>query len=147
MLLLSRFPLPRNFLSHPPFSCFYEVIPPPTHPPTPASLPSHSITLGHRAFIDQGSLLPLMPNKAILYYIYGWSHGSLNVYSFVGGLDPGSSGSWYCCSSYGVANPFSSFSPSSNSYTGDFTFSPEIGFVFILFACLLVFKIDWPQNH
>jgi len=25
---------------------------------------------------------------------------------------------WYCCSSYGVANPFSSFSPFSNSSTG-----------------------------
>jgi hypothetical protein len=33
-----------------------------------------------------------MLNKAILFYIYGWSHGSLSVYSLVGGLDPGSSG-------------------------------------------------------
>jgi hypothetical protein len=30
---------------------------------------------------DQGSLLTLMPNKAILYYLWGWSHGSLHVYS------------------------------------------------------------------
>ena len=54
-----------------------------------------------------------MPNKAILCYIYGWSH----EYSLVGGLVPGSSGGrgglvgWYCCSSYEVTNPFSSFSP------------------------------------
>ena len=30
-----------------------------------------------------------MPNKAILCYIYSWSHGSLYVYSLVGGLVPG----------------------------------------------------------
>jgi hypothetical protein len=33
-----------------------------------------------------------MPDKAILCYIYGWSPGSLHVYSLVGGLNPGSSG-------------------------------------------------------
>jgi hypothetical protein len=50
-------------------------------------------------------------------YICSWSHGSHHVYSLVGGLVPGSSGmsGWYCCSSYGVSNPFSSFSPSPNS--------------------------------
>jgi hypothetical protein len=46
------------------------------------------------------------------------------VYSLVGGLVPGSSGAsgWlillvgsYFCSSYGIANPFSSFRPFSNS--------------------------------
>jgi hypothetical protein len=41
---------------------------------------------------DQGSLLPLMPDKAILCYICSWNHGSLHVYSLVGGLVPGSSG-------------------------------------------------------
>jgi hypothetical protein len=34
----------------------------------------------------------LMPNKTILCYICGWSHGFLHVYSLVGGLDPLSSG-------------------------------------------------------
>jgi hypothetical protein len=33
-----------------------------------------------------------MPDKAILCYIGGWSHGSLHVYSLAGGLVPGSSG-------------------------------------------------------
>ena len=33
-----------------------------------------------------------MPDKAILCYIYGWSHGSLHVYFLVSGLVPGSSG-------------------------------------------------------
>jgi hypothetical protein len=41
---------------------------------------------------DQGPLLPLMPNKAILCNICGWSHGSFHVYSLVSGLGPGSSG-------------------------------------------------------
>jgi hypothetical protein len=40
---------------------------------------------------DQGSLLPLMTDKAILCYICSWSHGSLYVYSLVDGLVPGSS--------------------------------------------------------
>jgi hypothetical protein len=31
-----------------------------------------------------------MSHKAILCYIFGWSHGSLHVYSLVGGLVPGS---------------------------------------------------------
>jgi hypothetical protein len=59
----------------------------------PPLLPPHlsSPTLGHRAFTDQGLLLPLMPDNAILYYICGWSHGSLHVYSG-GGLVPGRSG-------------------------------------------------------
>jgi hypothetical protein len=36
-----------------------------------------------------------MPDKAILCYICGWSHGSLHVYSLVGGLVPGSlAGDW-----------------------------------------------------
>jgi hypothetical protein len=64
------------------------------------------------------------PDKAILCYICGWSHGSLHVYFLVGGLVPGSSGGrgnlfgWWCCSSYGVANPFSSYSLFTNSFTG-----------------------------
>ena len=32
---------------------------------------------------DQGPLLPLMPDKAILCYICGWSYVSLHVYSLV----------------------------------------------------------------
>jgi len=34
---------------------------------------------------------------------------------------------WYCCSSYGFANPFSSFSSFSNSSIGDPTLSPMVG--------------------
>ena len=59
----------------------------PTHPlllPCPG-IPLHwGIGPSH----DQGPLLSLMSNKAILCYICSWSHG----YSLVGGLLPGSSG-------------------------------------------------------
>jgi len=62
--------------------------------------PTHSLPLPHPGIPlhysiapsqDQGPLLPLMPDKAILHYICSWSHGSLHVYSLVGGLVPGSS--------------------------------------------------------
>ena len=64
-----------------------------------------SIFLGPRTF-------PLMPDKAIIWYIWGWSHVSLHEYSLIGDFIPWSSRgmiSWYSCSSYGVAKPFSSF--------------------------------------
>jgi hypothetical protein len=80
----------RNPLSHPLSPCFFEGVPHPLPTPRPG-IP----TLGHQACIGsrgQGPLLPLMPVKAILCYICGWSHGSLRVYSLVGGLVPGSSG-------------------------------------------------------
>jgi hypothetical protein len=110
----------------------YPILPPPasmrvlpTHslPPPTLEFPytGASIELSQ----DQGPLLPLMPNKAILCFMCSCSHGSLHVYSLIGGLVPGSSGwgdclvSWYCCSSYGVANPFSYFSPLSDSSIGD----------------------------
>jgi hypothetical protein len=79
------------------------------------------------AFI--GPFTPLMPDKAILCYICIWSH----VYYLVDGLVHGSSVGggglvdWYCCFSYGVANPFNSFHPFSNSSIGDPMFSPMVG--------------------
>ena len=87
----SLFPLYNHSMPSPLPSCFYEGAP---HPHT------HSF---HTALAsplywsierpqDQVSLLPLMPDKAILSYICSWSHGSLHVYSLVGGLFPGSSG-------------------------------------------------------
>jgi hypothetical protein len=61
-----------------------------TYPPTATSLSWHFPTLRHWALRDQRPLLPLMIVKAILCYICSWSHGSLHVYSLVGGLVPGS---------------------------------------------------------
>jgi hypothetical protein len=59
-----------------------------TNTPTPPSLSWHSPTLGQ----DQGPLLSFMSHKDILCYIYSWIHGSLHVYSLVGGLVLGSPG-------------------------------------------------------
>ena len=68
--------------------------------PSPCCLATHPLLLpcpgipphrGTEPSQDQGSLLPLMSNKAILCYIFSWSHGSLHVYSLVGGVIPRSS--------------------------------------------------------
>jgi hypothetical protein len=73
---------------------------PPSLSPSPCS-PSHPLLLpgpgiplhwGIETSQDQGPLLPLMTDKAILCYIWGWSHGSFHVYSLVGSLAPGNSG-------------------------------------------------------
>jgi hypothetical protein len=57
----------------------------PNHPPTHTSPRWHS-TFGIEPPQDQGPLLSLMSNKAILCYICSWSYGSLHVYSLFGGL-------------------------------------------------------------
>jgi hypothetical protein len=78
----------RKPVSHLPSPWFYEG----THPtayPLPTSCPLH---WDMECSQDQGPLLPLMSDKAILCYICNWSPGTLHVYSFVGGLVPGSSG-------------------------------------------------------
>ena len=77
----------------------YPISPSPCSPTQPLQLPCPGILL-HRGIEpsqNQGPLIPLMTNKAILCYICGWSHGFLHVYSLVGGLVPGSSGgtSWF----------------------------------------------------
>jgi hypothetical protein len=86
-----------------PFSCFpsrtphHFILPPPSmrvlshHPPTPTPHPGIILHWVIEPSHDQGPLLPLMSNKAILCYIGGWSHGSLHVYYLVGGLVPVSS--------------------------------------------------------
>lgn len=58
-----------------------------------------------------------MSNKGILCYMFGQSHGTLHMYSLVGA--PGGLACWHHCSPHGVANTFSSFSPSSNSSIKD----------------------------
>ena len=63
-----------------------------TSPSIPASLFWPSPTPGHQVFTGPRALLSLMFHKTIFCYICSWSHGSLHVYSLVGGLVPGSSG-------------------------------------------------------
>jgi hypothetical protein len=75
-----------NPLSYPPASI--RVLPHPLLPPPPG-IPLY---WGIEPSQDQGVLLTLMPNKAILCHICSWSHESLNVYPLVGGLVPGSYG-------------------------------------------------------
>jgi len=104
------------------------------HPSTPTSWFRHSLTLGHQAFVGPRASLPLMPDKAILSYIYIWSHGSLHVFSLVGSLV--SRSSWagevlvglYWCSFYEVTNPFSSFGPFPNSSIRSSVLSPMVRF-------------------
>jgi hypothetical protein len=105
-----------------------------TLPTTPSSLPWHLSTLGHGAFAGpKDSHWCPSPTKAILYYNCGWSHGTLHVYSLVGGLVPGSSGEgggsgwlillFFLC----VVNPFISISPFPDSSTGDLKLSLMVG--------------------
>ena len=107
-------------------------IPHPCSPTHPLPLPCPDIPLqwGMEPSQDQGPLLPLMTDKAILCYICSWNHGSVHVYSLVGGIVPGSSGDTvgsYCCSSYGAATPFSSFGTLSSSSIGEPTLSSMFG--------------------
>jgi hypothetical protein len=80
-------------LSYPLASCFYEGDPLPSNHPVLPPWPGIPLHWGIKSSQDQGPLLLLLiPDNAILCYICGWSHGSLHVYSLVGGLVPGSSG-------------------------------------------------------
>jgi len=80
-----------NPLSHPPSPCFYNGVPPPIHS-FPTSHPNIPLHWGIKPWQDQGLILPLVPNKAILCYICNWSHGSVHVCFLGGGLVPVSSG-------------------------------------------------------
>jgi hypothetical protein len=102
-----------------PSPCLYEGAPLPSHPLTSycPGIPLHWGIKHHQA---QGTLLPLMSNKAIFCHICCQSHGSLHVYSLVGGLVPWTSR--WC----GPANPLSSFSPFSNSSTSNSALSPMV---------------------
>jgi hypothetical protein len=103
----------------------------PTHPLWP-HISSILLPWSNNPPQDQGPPISLMPDKIILCYIYSRSHRMSLVYSSVGSLVPESSGagilgSWCCRSSYGVAIPFSSFSPSRNSSVGVPRLSPMVG--------------------
>jgi len=65
------------------------------HPLPPISHPGFPLHGRIEPSQDQGFLLPLMPDKAILCYICSWSRASLHVYSMVGGSVCGSSGGFW----------------------------------------------------
>jgi hypothetical protein len=88
--MISPFPVTPLHPFHPPLPpplYLYEGAPPLTHPLPPHCGSSWGIKLPQ----DQGPLLSLNSDKAIFCYICIWSHGSLHVYSLVGGLVPQSS--------------------------------------------------------
>jgi hypothetical protein len=89
------FPIPifpsTNPLFPPTSPCLCEVAPLPAHPLLP-QWPSVSLSSVIKPPQDLSAPLPLMPDKVILCKIHNLSHGSLYVYSLVGGLLPGSFG-------------------------------------------------------
>ena len=74
-----------------PIPASIRVCPPTIHPLLPPH-PHIPLHWGIKPSQNQGPLLPLMPDKAILCCIYVWCHGSHHVYSSVGGSDPESTG-------------------------------------------------------
>jgi hypothetical protein len=61
----------------------------PTHPPLLPQYLNIPLQWIIKPSQDQVPPLSLMPDKAILCYIYSWSHGYLHVHSLVDGLGPG----------------------------------------------------------
>jgi hypothetical protein len=125
--LLSRSPL-QEPPSHPPiplplWGCS------PTHP-LPSSYPGIPRHWGIEHPQAQGSLLTDVQQHHPL-PICCRSHGSLQVYSLIGGPVPWSSrgalaGCWHCCSPNEAASPFSPFCPFPNSSIQDPMLSPML---------------------
>jgi hypothetical protein len=110
----------------------------PMHPPTLASLPWYCTTLGHQTFTKPRTSPPIDAQQvsSSATYVAGAMDSStctlwLVVYS-LGALR--SLVDWYF-SSYGVANPFSSFSPYCNSFIGDLMLSPIVGWEHCICIC------------
>jgi hypothetical protein len=77
--------------------------------PTQAHLPVLALSYTGSLNTLRPKNLPSHWSQSVLCYICGWSHGSLHLYSLVGGLVPGSSGSLLAryCFSYGLQTPSS----------------------------------------
>lgn len=105
------------------FKCYAFSRFPGLKPPSPPLLPTFPY-MGGMGW-TKGSLLPLVPSKAILCYIGSRSHGSVHVYSLGSGLVSGSSG-WFC--HYGVARPFSSFISNSSNWDPHSQFNGLLAF-------------------
>jgi hypothetical protein len=110
-----------NAIPFPSFLSESPLYPPPTllpNPPTPASWPWHSPVLGHIIFARPRAS---PPNDGLL------GHPLLHMQLETPA--PGGGGgdklvSSYCCSSYRVADPFSSLGIFSSSFIGDSVFHP-----------------------
>jgi hypothetical protein len=106
---------------HLPSPCFCEDVLPTTYPLLPPR-PGIPLHWGTKPWHDQGPFLPLMHDKAIHCYINSWSHGSLHVYSLIGGLVPGSSGVGFWL--VDIVLPIRLQTPSAPS---DFSLTPPLG--------------------
>jgi hypothetical protein len=131
---LSWFPLRKSPIPSP--------IPLLTNPPTPASWPWHSSTLGHKAFTGPRAshpiddllvhpllhmqLKPLVPSCVLLH----WWFSPREPWGVLVGS--------YYCSSYGAVKPFSSLGTFSSSFIGDFVLSPMDGCEHLLLHKLLL---------
>jgi hypothetical protein len=112
------------YYPHPPH-CFYEGVLPPRHPLIPPHPRFPYTGTSMEPSCDQGPLLPLMHDKAILCYICNWSH----VFSLVGGF-LGSSGESGCLTFLFFlwgCKPLQLLSPFSNSSIGHPVLSPTVG--------------------
>jgi hypothetical protein len=126
-------------LSYPPspllllWGCF------PTHPPTYSDLPA--LEFPYTGALSLHRTKGLSPTDArqshplLRMQLEPWF---LHVYFLIGDLVTGSSDvcvwggclvGWYCCSSYGAANPFSFFSPFSNCSIEVPVLSPMVAYV------------------
>jgi hypothetical protein len=104
------------------------------HPPNHSHLPTlHSPTLGHLSSLHRTKDLSFhwcMTRPSSATYAAGAMCTPLLMalsLGVLGGRGEGSPVGWHGCSSYGVANPFNSFSPFSNSSIRDPTLSPMVG--------------------
>jgi hypothetical protein len=133
-LYIKYYPLSRSLLQKPPIPSPLSLplcgVSPSSHPllPSHLSIPLH---WGIESPQGQGLLLPLMSNKANLFQGCGQSHGSLRVYSLVGGPVPVSSkgsGQFTLLLPHGPVNILSSFCSFSNSSIGDLELCTKVGY-------------------
>jgi hypothetical protein len=86
-----------NSLTHPPPLACIRVFVTPLHPLCPQDpiIPRSWVI---KPSLEQGLLLPLMPDDDILCYICNWNHKSLHMYPLPGGFVHGSSerSGWLC---------------------------------------------------
>jgi hypothetical protein len=119
-----------NSLSPPPSACLYEGAPLPTHP-LGLQPPSVSLSWVIKPPLDQGAPLPVMLDKAFLCYIFIWSHGYPLCTLWFSTCELWGEGQvgGYCCSSYEIAKPFSSYSPCPNFPIG-------VSMLSLMFGCV-----------
>jgi hypothetical protein len=126
--MLSPFPVSPQEIPYPiPSPCFYEGVSPSTHPLYLP--PSNSPTVGHQAFTIPRASPPIDAQQGhplLHIQLESWVPPCVLFDWWFSLRALGVLVSSYCFS-YGVADPFSSFSPFSNSSTGDPMISPMVG--------------------